>query len=117
MSIEIFKKMKLFVSGYSVSAHRYREDTTNGLFKCEMTIKKTGETYASSATCDDGNSLVGNGIYNEKTHTIASVFTTREKAEETGVSVTYVKEDGSMTLDWTYLNSTTIGHSVCSRQR
>ena len=38
MSIEIFKKMKLFVSGYSVSAHRYREDTQN---LCNRLLYKT----------------------------------------------------------------------------
>ena len=82
-------------------------------FKCEMIIKKTGQTYASSAVCNDGNAYTGTGIYNEKIRAIASVFINPKKADETGVTVTYIKDDESMTIDWTYLNKTSIGHSAC----
>lgn len=111
-----------FASGHQIALDgkydcKGNEIGTNSVFKCVMTIKKTGETYASSATCDDGNFYRGNGIYNENTHAISSVFINPKKAEETGVTLTYVKEDGSMNIDWTYLDNTTLGHSTCNKQR
>ena len=85
-------------------------------FRCEMVINKTGETYGSSATCDDGNSYKGTGIYDNNTHILSSGFINPKKAKETGVAVTYIKDDGSMTTDWTYLNNTTIGHTACIKK-
>lgn len=94
-----------------------KELGTNTAFKCEMLIKKTGQTYLSTATCDDGNSYKGNGIYNQNSQHLSTGFINLKKAEETGVTVTEVKADGSLDTAWTYLNSSTIGHTQCVKQQ
>lgn len=92
------------------------EIPTNKPFGCEMVIQKTSNTYASSATCDDGNSYIGNGIYNKKENSLSTGFKNLIKAEEIGVSISYLKNNGQMVTDWTYLNATTIGHTVCIKK-
>lgn len=86
---------------------------TNEAFKCEMIIKQTGETYASTASCSDGNSYAGNGIYDKNTHSLSTGFINPKKREETGVSVSAIKADGKIVSVWTYLNNTSIGHTTC----
>lgn len=90
---------------------------TNAAFKCEMLIKRTGDTYPSSATCDDGNSYRGNGIYDQASKRLSTGFINPKKAEETGVAVTEIKDDGTLVTDWTYLDKTTIGHTKCVKQQ
>ena len=90
---------------------------TNEAFKCQMTIKRTGETYASKASCSDGNSYSGTGIYDKNLYRLSTGFINPKKSEETGVSVTEIKKDGSLITAWTYLNKTSIGHTKCLKQK
>ncbi len=86
---------------------------THEAFKCQMTIKKTGETYASTADCSDNNSYRGTGIYDKRARLLSTGFINPKKSEETGVSVTTVKSDGSLVSEWTYLDKTTIARTKC----
>lgn len=86
-------------------------------FRCEMVIKKTSETYASTAKCNDGSSLSGNGIYVEKIHAIVSAFGEPSRGGEPGVTISYLSSDGVMNVDWTYLNTTKIGHTRCVKKK
>jgi|GEM_PF-6472558 len=89
---------------------------TNEAFNCQMTIKKTGDTYASTANCSDGNSYRGTGIYDKSIHRLSTGFINPKKSEETGVSVTVIKADGSLTSEWTYLDKEIIGRTKCLKQ-
>ena len=93
------------------------EAGSNAAFKCEMIIKRTGETYASSATCSDGNSYTGNGIYNRKLHQLSTGFINPKKSAETGVSMADIKTDGRIISVWTYINNTSIGHTKCFKKK
>lgn len=86
---------------------------TQEAFKCQMTIKKAGETYASTVNCSDNNSYRGTGIYDKNTRLLSTGFINPEKSEETGVSVTKVTSDGGLVSEWTYLDKTTIAHTKC----
>ncbi|KTC87496.1 MULTISPECIES: hypothetical protein [Legionella] len=90
---------------------------SNAPFKCQMNVKKTGDTYASTASCSDGNSYSGTGIYDANTQRLSTGFVNPKKAEETGVSVSEIKTDGSITTVWTYLNSTSTGRTICTKQQ
>lgn len=90
---------------------------TNEAFKCQMIIKKTGETYFSTATCSDGNSYHGTGIYDKSTHRLSTGFINPKKSEETGVSVTTINADGSLMSEWTYLDKETLGYTKCVQQQ
>lgn len=90
---------------------------TNATFKCEMTIKQTGKTFASKASCSDGNSYSGTGIYDKNLSRLSTGFINPKKSEETGISVTEVGHDGSLITAWTYLNNTGIGHTKCVKQK
>ena len=92
------------------------EVETREAFKCEMILKKTGETYSNIANCNDGNSYTGTAIYEQTVHRLSTAFINPKKAEETGIAVADFKEDGSTFIVWTYLNKTTTGHSKCIRQ-
>ena len=94
-----------------------KEVGTGTPFTCQMMINKTGETYASTATCDDDTAYSGTGIYDEKTHHLALVFINTKKAAETGVSLSHVKPDGTIVSLWTYLNRTTTGSTDCKKQK
>lgn len=89
---------------------------TNAAFKCQMVIKKTGKTYPSTANCSDGNAYRGIGIYDESSHLLSSGFINPKKSEETGVCITKVEADGSLSSEWTYLDNTMIGHTKCYKQ-
>lgn len=102
-----------FEGKYECAGH---EVGTKAAFSCEMIIKRTGETYASTAKCSDGNSYTGTGIYDVTTHHLSTGFINPKKSEETGVSVSVVKKDGSMDVSWTYLNNTSIARSVCNKR-
>ncbi|MCP0914863.1 MULTISPECIES: hypothetical protein [Legionella] len=86
---------------------------TGNVFKCTLTIKKTGETYASMAICDNGNAYTGTGIYDANTHFLSSGFINPKKLDETGIAMSHVKRDGSMESTWTYINKTTIARTRC----
>jgi len=83
-------------------------------FTCEMTIKQTGETYSSKASCSDGNSYSGTGIYDKETHHLSTAFINPKKSEETGVSVSVIKSNGNIVSVWTYLDKTTTAQTKCS---
>ena len=93
------------------------EVNTHETFTCQMTIKKTGFTYASTANCTDGNSYRGTGIYDKNSHRLSTGFINPKKAEETGVSVTRVKTNGSLITEWTYLDKTAVGHTKCIKKQ
>ena len=130
--MRIIMKKYLFVSALSISLscfasmHSNRiegkyacaghEVGTHDVFKCEMTIKPTGETYASTANCSDGNAYTGTGIYDKNSHQLSTVFINPKKSDETGVSVAHVKADGSIVAEWTYINKTSIAHSKCTKK-
>jgi len=89
---------------------------TKEAFTCQMTIKKTGETYASTATCSDGNSYRGTGILDAKNHQLSTVFVNPKKAEETGVCLSVFKGDKRLVSNWTYLDKTTLGTTACQKK-
>lgn len=89
---------------------------TNEAFSCQMIIKKTGKTYASTATCSDGNSYRGTGIYDKKLRQLSTGFVNPKKSEETGVSVSTIKANGKLMSAWTYLDKTSIAYTTCNRQ-
>jgi len=91
------------------------EYDTNKAFKCEVSIKKTGQTYALNTTCNDGTTYTSTGIYDYNKHNLSLVSVNPKNSAETGVGVVDVKKDGSMTSVWTYLNKTTLGHTQCSK--
>ena len=111
-----------YASGYPINLEGSyecmgNEVGTNEAFKCQMTIKRTGETYASNASCSDGNSYSGTGIYDKNLYRLSTGFINPKKSEETGVSVTEIKKDGSLITAWTYLNKASIGHTKCHKQK
>ena len=85
------------------------------VFKGVMVIKKTGQTYAINSSYSDGVSSIGTGIYDQAKHNLSFIFANPKNANETGLAIMDVKRDYTMTSNWTYLNQTTIGHSVCSK--
>lgn len=93
-----------------------RELATNEGFTCQMTIRQTGETYASSASCSDGNSYRGTGIYDKKLHRLSTGFINPKKSEETGVCVSIIKANGDLESGWTYLDKQSIAHTTCHKQ-
>lgn len=93
------------------------EIDTDKAFKCEMNIKKTGQTYAFSTACNDGTNYTSTGIYQPNKHNISLVSVNTKNSEETGVAVADVKKDGSMTSVWTYLHKTTLGHTNCAKRK
>ncbi|ARG98341.1 hypothetical protein [Legionella micdadei] len=93
------------------------EEHPNMVFKGEMVIKKTGQTYSVNSSFSDNASYIGTGIYDKKKRTIALVFVNSQNTKETGISVMNIQENGAMTTDWTYLNRTTIGHSTCTAKK
>lgn len=98
---------------YNCKGH---EIGTNEAFSCQMIIKKTGNTYASTATCSDGNSYRGTGIYDKTSHQLSTGFINPKKSEETGVSVSIIKADGKLRGSWTYLDQTSIAYTTCNKQ-
>ncbi len=89
---------------------------TQAEFKCQMMIKKTGETYALTANCSDNTSYLGTGIYNKYEHILSTGFINPNNSEETGVSVTKVRKDRNLLSVWTYLGKTTTARTKCFRQ-
>lgn len=117
-----FISSSCFANGYPINLEGHykcagNEVGTNEAYKCNMTIKKTGETYASTASCTDGNSYSGTGIYDENSHRLSTGFINPKKSEETGVSVTNIRSDGRLSTVWTYLNNTSVGHVKCVKQK
>lgn len=92
------------------------EVDTKTAFTCEMTVKKAGETYSSIATCDDGTAYHGTSIYDEKAHLLSTAFINIKNPAEVGVSISYLKEDGSMSSNWSYVDKTTIAQTFCSKK-
>lgn len=90
---------------------------TKEAFTCQMTIKKTGETYSSSATCSDGNAYRGTGIYDKSTQQLSTSFINPKKLEETGISIATIKSHGRLTAAWTYLDKTSIAYSTCHKNQ
>jgi hypothetical protein len=88
---------------------------THAAYTCQMTIKKTGETYASTASCSDGNAYRGTGIYNKKAHQLSTGFINPKKSEETGICVSIIKAHGELASTWTYLDKTSVAHTICHK--
>ena len=84
-------------------------------FTCDETIKKTGSTYAFTATCSDGSAYNGTGIYDSKNHCLSVVFRNTKKLDEVGLSVKKINKNGVMIGQWTNLDKTAIGHTNCSK--
>lgn len=84
-------------------------------YTCSVTIKRTGETLLSQASCSDGNSYKGTAIYDDKHKHFSTAFINPKNTKETGVSISYVKRDGSLKTVWTYLNETSTSIAHCKR--
>ncbi|CEK11584.1 hypothetical protein [Legionella hackeliae] len=72
-------------------------------FTCNETIKKTGNTYALTATCSDGTSYSGTGIYQSQNHSLSLAFKNDKQADEIGVSVKKIDKKGNLIGQWTNL--------------
>lgn len=83
---------------------------------CEMTIKKTGETYFIKSIFKDGTTYTGTGIYEPVKHIFSFAFINPKNAAETGVVVADVNKDYSMTSKWTYLNKNKIGYGAAVKR-
>lgn len=93
------------------------EHDTKAKFTCDESIKKTGETYAFTAKCNDGTSFTGTGIYDLKQHQLSIAFRNNRNMEEIGISVKSMRQDGQMIGKWTNLDKSTIGHTTCIKQK
>ena len=89
---------------------------SNEKYTCNMKVKKTGETYSATSTCNDGSSYIGTGIYNKTNHNFSLVFINPKKSEETGIAIAEIRKDYSMSSTWTYLNKTSVGHCACVKK-
>jgi hypothetical protein len=86
-------------------------------FKCELSFKKTEQTYASRVVCNDGTTYISTGIYDPIKHSISLVSVNPKNSKEIGVAVVDVKKDGSLVSVWTYLHKTTVGHTHCIKRK
>jgi hypothetical protein len=102
------------VGSYECKGH---EVDTHAAYTCEMTIQKTGRTYASTATCSDGTSYRGTGIYDKKSHQLSTVFINPKNVDETGMSVAKIKPSGELAGAWTYLDKTSIAYASCYKMK
>ena len=85
-------------------------------FTCEKTMKKTGDTYASTTVCDDGSANKGTGIYDKTTHRLALAFIDTKKPNESGVAIEEIMSNGSIAITYAYLNTNTKGYATCKKQ-
>jgi hypothetical protein len=83
-------------------------------FTCDETIKKTGNTFGFTASCSDGTSYSGTGIYQH--NTLALAFKNDKNASEVGVSIKSRDNKGNFTGQWTNLDKTEIGKTTCTKQ-
>ena len=93
------------------------EFDTKAPFKCDESIKKSGDTYAFTATCNDGTSYVGTGIFDSKQHNLSIAFRNNKNLKEVGISVKSIRNDGKMIGKWTNLDKSTIGRTNCTKQK
>jgi hypothetical protein len=98
------------VGSYECKGH---EVDTNVAYTCQMSIQKTGETYASTAICSDKTSYRGTGIYDKKSQQLSTVFINPKNSEEIGMSVAKIKSSGELAGAWTYLDKTSIAYASC----
>lgn len=86
-------------------------------FQCELTLEKTDQTYASSASCDDRTRYTATGIYDAKKRILSLVSVNLRNPQEVGVAMVNVNKNGSLTSSWTYLHQPAIGHTNCIRRK
>lgn len=89
---------------------------TKEISKGVMTVKKTGQTYSTACVFDDGSHYSGTGIYLPEKKIFAISFFNPKKAAETGLVIANVKNDLSMSSQWTYLGKTTLGQGSCVKR-
>lgn len=89
------------------------EVNSKNSFSCIMQVKKTNQTYAVEATCNDHTAYSGTGIFNKSKHILSIVFVNPKNIKETGLIVSSVAKNGSLHSTWTYLYKTTVARGVC----
>ena len=121
----LFSALFLTLNAYAVEAINHlsgnyeckgHEVDTHDAFTCQMTIKQTKETYASIASCSDGTSYRGTGIYDKTTNQLSTAFINLKNPKEIGISVALLKADGSVDNRWTYFDKTTIAFTTCQKE-
>lgn len=80
-----------------------------------VTLKKTGQTYSIESHFDSGTSYKGTGIYNRTNHSFAVVFANVQDPDKVSLGISNVKDDYTMTSSWTFINTTIVGHSTCTK--
>ena len=83
-------------------------------YKGQMSLKRTGETYSVKMSFDDGSAYTGTGIYDQEQHVFSLVFVNPHKAEEIGVALSQIRQDGAHLSDWTYLNKKSLSKAICT---
>ncbi|MCX7121609.1 MAG: hypothetical protein NTZ67_07565 [Gammaproteobacteria bacterium] len=86
-------------------------------FSCIMQVKRTNQTYALKATCNDHSTYNGTGIFNKLKHVLSIVFVNPKNAEETGLIVSNVSKNGTLHSTWTYLHKTTVASGFCFKNK
>ncbi len=89
---------------------------THTVFQCDESMKQTGQTYAFTATCNDGASYVGTGIYEPQRRSISIAFHNTDKPEEIVLSVKHVEINGILLGKWTNLDQTSFGITHCTKR-
>jgi hypothetical protein len=85
-------------------------------FTCDESIKKSGDTYAFTASCNDGTSYTGTGILDSNSNGLSIAFKNTKKSDEMGIAVKTLGQDGTMTGQWTGLDKTAIGQTSCTKK-
>ena len=122
-AIIIFMNTCTFASHYptnlegNYNCNGVEADNPNDHYKGVVVVKKSGQTYTTNSTFDDGSTYIGTGIYDANKHVLSIVAINPKKSDEIAVSMSNVHEDYSMESKWTYLHKTTIGSSFCTKQQ
>ena len=85
-------------------------------FSCIMNVKSTNQTYALKATCNDHTAYTGTGIFDKSKHVLAIVFVNPKNSKETGLIVSKVTKNGTLSSTWTYLYKTTVARGFCTKK-
>ena len=90
---------------------------THQLYTGTMTIKKTGATYTTSSKFSDGSTYKGTGIFDAKAQILVTAAINTENKDEIGVGLNTFKDDGAMSVKWTYLNRVDVSTAHCKKKQ
>lgn len=85
-------------------------------FTCDETIKQTGSTYRFTASCNDGTSYSGTGIYQPNSQSFSVAFKNDKNASEIGVALKTIDAQGNLIGQWTNLDKTDLGQTTCTKK-